>query len=418
MSSPPLIGYTKASIRTPQSQSAPTSTFTTNNIIPDLKGPIYVSLLVNLEPYFEHDYFTTKHLECTETDQLKTTVGMWMYDYQLEFPHRQMDPYVTLLNGKRTFIMNLLGPINLPFSDTTEKDKLEAQLRRYVALIPTLSSIDPCVQRSGVWLLNHQVFNTLRCSQKDLAVILTNFYLEMGLEAWLMIGESQLRKNSGFVLLKESQTEYFIVDPVTGRKYQSTDTYCPLTSIHFLVNDQNIFGNIQVETKVFMTRFDVKDGSDWRPMFKKSQEFTRGFLQEQNYPFKTSYDIRNIHSIIEAKLTKKISQWRGHRKTVWNRIVRDNLRRILIELEKDTTEYSDNGDHLEKLNFLNNNFRVSGCPLNMSYINLSHVVERVKSIGIHLSTDPRVEFGLSVYVHPYPNYIISVWVFLIALLPK
>lgn len=430
MHSPPLLGYSKAMLKTPppQGQQGPSLSFTTtptSNLVPDLKGSIYISLLINLEPFFEHSFFTTKHLTCTESDQLKNTVGSWMYDFQTEFPNRRMDPFVTLLNGKRTFIINLLGSTSIPFSNDTgrdeDKEQQESFLRRYVSLIPTLQTIDSCVEVSGVWLLHDQVLKTLRCSLKDLAVILTNFYLSIGLEAWLMIGESQLRVNSCFVLLKLSETDYFIVDPVSGSKYQHTDTYCPLSSVHYLINDKNIWGNIQEESKVFMTRYDVKISSDWRSMFKRTQEISRGFLQDSNYTFKASYDIRNIHAVIESKLTKKIGQWRGHRKTVWNRLVRDNLRRILVELEKDAAESGESAierDHLEKLNFLHNNYKISGCPLNMSYINLSHVVERVKATGIHLNTDPRAEFGLSVYVHPYPNFIISVWVFLIALVPK
>lgn len=396
-----------------------------NNFIPDLKGPVYISLLINLEPGFEPDLFTTRHLECTESDELKMTVGSWMYDFQYEFPHRRMDPFVTLLNGKRVFISNLFSPISIPFKTAEDRDQLEleGQLRRYVSLIPILHTIDPCVELSGVWLLNHQIFNALRCSSKDLAVLLINFYLTIGLESWLMIGESQLRANSCFILLKESETEFAIIDPVSGVKYQQTDTYCPLSSISFLVNSKNLWGNIQVERKVFMTRFNVKERSDWRALFKKTPDTPREALQDANYEFQLSYDIRNIQAIIESKLMKKISQWRGHRKTIWNRLVRDNLRRILVELEKDAAELSpnntaDQSDHLEKLNFLHNNYKISGCPLNMSYINLSHIVERVKATGIHLNTDPRVEFGLSIYIHPYPNFIISAWVFLIALVPK
>lgn len=412
MNSPPLLGYSKSMIKTPQSQQGANS-----NFIPDLKGPVYISLLLNLEPFFEHDFFTTKHLECTESDQMKATIGLWMYDFLNEFPFRKKDPFVTLLNGKRVCIMNLLRPINLPFPQSEDKEKMASQLMRYVSLIPVLQTIDPCAELSGVWLLN-EVFNTMRCSSKDLAVLLTNFYLSIEMSAWLMVGESQLRVNSCFVLLKEADSEYFIIDPVAGKKYRHTDTYSPLSSVHFLVNDKNIWGNIQVERKAFMTKYDVKDSSDWRPVFKKPQVTSRGALQDTNYNFQPSYDIRNIHSIIESKLTKKIGQWRGHRKTAWNRIVKDNLRRILVELEKDAHDSEDNGDHLEKLNFLHNNYKISGCPLNMSYTNLSHIVERIKSLGIHLNTDPRVEFGLSVYVHPYPNFVISVWVFLIALLPK
>lgn len=416
MDSPPLLGYTKILLKTPNSQ---TGTSTSTGFSPDLKGPVCISLMVNLEPFFDIDYFTTRHLECMESEEMRNTVGAWMYDLQSEFPHRRMDPFVTLLSGKRSCIINLIGPINQPFAQLEDQQKMESVLRRYVSLIPILHTIDPCVELSGVWLLTGDIFNSLRCSSKDLAILLLNFYLSVKLDAYLMIGESQLRINSCFVLLKESETEYFIIDPVDGTKYQHTDTFCPLSTIGFLVNDKNIWGNIQVERKVFMTNYNVKDSSDWRPMFKKTQTISKGFLQETNFNYQTSYDIRNIHSIIESKLMKKISQWRGHRKTIWNRIVKDNLRRILTELEKDAAESEDeNVEHLEKLNFLHANFRISGCPLNMPYINLAHVVDRIKSLGIHLNTDPKVEFGLGVYVHPYPQYVISVWVFLIALVPK
>lgn len=412
-----LVGYSKALLRSPQGQSA--AAYTNTNITTDfLRGAIYLTLLITLEPTTDSPTLSTKYLECTESDDVKSTMGMWMQDYLAEFPSRLIDPFVTLLNGKRVNIMNLVGPINLPFDASQSPEQSESMLRRYVSLIPVLNTIDPCGQLSGIWLLNDQVFSLLKCSTKDLAILLVNFYLKVNLEAWLMIGASHLATASCFVLLKEGDSEFAIIDPASGIKFQYTDTYCPLIKVHFLVNDKNIWGNIQVENKVFMSRYNVNDSSDWRPMFKKGQELPVGFLHERNFPFKPNYDFRNVQFMIELKLTKKFSQWRGHRKTTWNRYVRENLRKILIELEKDAVELKEPADHWEKLGFLHNNFRMSGAPLHMPYVNISHIVDHVKSVGIHLNTDPKVEFALSVYVHAYPQYVLSVWVFVMALLPK
>lgn len=54
----------------------------------------------------------------------------------------------------------------------------------------------------------------------------------------------------------------------------------------------------------------------------------------------------------------------------------------------------------------------------MSYINLSSIVERIKSTGIHINTDDKVEFALAVHIQKYPNNILSVWIFLMSLTPK
>lgn len=54
----------------------------------------------------------------------------------------------------------------------------------------------------------------------------------------------------------------------------------------------------------------------------------------------------------------------------------------------------------------------------MKYDNLSTIIERVKSTGIHLNTDNKVEFSIAVHIQPYPNNVLSVWVFLLSLIPK
>lgn len=54
----------------------------------------------------------------------------------------------------------------------------------------------------------------------------------------------------------------------------------------------------------------------------------------------------------------------------------------------------------------------------MPYVSIMNIIERVKATGIHINSDAKVEFSLSVYIQSYPMNIFSVWVFVLALSPN
>ena len=58
---------------------------------------------------------------------------------------------------------------------------------------------------------------------------------------------------------------------------------------------------------------------------------------------------------------------------------------------------------------------MNGFPIHMSYNSAEEILEKVKSTGIHFCEDERVEFARAVYIHPYPNEIISVWIYVATL---
>ena len=58
---------------------------------------------------------------------------------------------------------------------------------------------------------------------------------------------------------------------------------------------------------------------------------------------------------------------------------------------------------------------MAGFPLHMPFTEVDAVVEAVYNTHIHDVADRRVEFALAVYVHPYPNDIYSLWVYVVAL---
>ncbi|XP_036994800.2 protein CC2D2B isoform X3 [Artibeus jamaicensis] len=59
--------------------------------------------------------------------------------------------------------------------------------------------------------------------------------------------------------------------------------------------------------------------------------------------------------------------------------------------------------------------QIAGFPIQMSYTDIQSIVDAVYQTGIHSSELPHTEFALAVYIHTYPNNILSVWVYLASL---
>lgn len=59
--------------------------------------------------------------------------------------------------------------------------------------------------------------------------------------------------------------------------------------------------------------------------------------------------------------------------------------------------------------------QIEGFPIQMPYTNIQSVIDAMYQTGIHSSEFPQTEFALAVYIHPYPNNILSVWVYLASL---
>ena len=68
----------------------------------------------------------------------------------------------------------------------------------------------------------------------------------------------------------------------------------------------------------------------------------------------------------------------------------------------------------------NNNYtmQVTGFPIHLRYSDIQHIVSTVERTGIHLCEDQKVEYALAVYVHPYPNDVLSVWLYIASLVPN
>ncbi|XP_062546525.1 coiled-coil and C2 domain-containing protein 2A [Armigeres subalbatus] len=406
---PILFGYTRSNSESPEYSS-----MIIGSSLPDMRELTHISLFINLEPNVEIPTIDTNELECVELEQTKARIYLWYEEYREEFPLRAKLPLVTLLSGKRVCITRLLGPINIPF---VFDENVERMIRRYVCLIPVYYNTDACSQLEGIWLTNREMINIMCASPKDLGVLLACFYIILEYDAYLILGHSLLTGDSTFVLLREGN-DYFIVDPTSGKKYNSTDTYCPLIRIYYIVNQDNVWGNIQKENRVFLTQLDVSKSAYWRPLFGRAMAAPTGCVHDGNFLYKNSLNVRDLQKTIERKIMKKIAFWRTHRKTIWNRYISDQLRYALSSLEVDLCMEANTDRHIDVFNQLFASYRINGFPINLPYTNLTTIIAQVKSTGIHLNSENKVEFSLGVYIKEYPSNIFSVWIFLVSLIPK
>ena len=61
--------------------------------------------------------------------------------------------------------------------------------------------------------------------------------------------------------------------------------------------------------------------------------------------------------------------------------------------------------------------QITGYPLHLRYNDTTQLLRAVESTGLHLCEHERVEFGMAVHIHAYPNDILSVWLYLATLVP-
>lgn len=186
----------------------------------------------------------------------------------------------------------------------------------------------------------------------------------IGVKCWLLIGYGIPHGPTTYVLTMEknalNRKEYFIYDVENAFKYSVHDNFCPLQKIYCLMNDENVWGNIQMEERAHMSRFDVTKSSEWMPLFNK--QVSAPVITQQKLPI--SYidapSVKYLQEKIEKKIKQKIMKWRKHRVTIWNHYVCSVLKQMLPRLEWVTLveEFRKSATEFEELHGLMNSYKV------------------------------------------------------------
>jgi len=57
------------------------------------------------------------------------------------------------------------------------------------------------------------------------------------------------------------------------------------------------------------------------------------------------------------------------------------------------------------------NYKINGFPVNMPFTDIEAIVRDIHNTNVQQNDDPKSEFAVAVHVVPYPNRVLSIWVY-------
>ncbi|XP_007456238.1 PREDICTED: protein CC2D2B [Lipotes vexillifer] len=336
------------------------------------------------------------------------------------FPERRITTTVFNDEGIQILVTRYIKALNPPqqlldifLHDSNTTLDLVAH---FVSLIPIMP--DTLDENDGfdIWMTSERCISLAIGNKEEHAILLCNFFLYFGKKALVLLGTSMLEGHVAYVLTPETD-EYLLWNPLTGQCHKQFDPFCPLQSVDCLFDGENVWFNIQQNNSPRAVYFDYSKESFWKQLLPKNYQGTKAQSiqpEEIIYSDTNKSMVEDLKNRIERTLKYKIMEWRPKQPTRWNRQCTFILRQILPKLELGTGNFVSSEEESEFERLLQF-YWVAGFPIQMPYTDVQSVIDAVYQTGIHSSEFPQTEFALAVYIHPYPNNILSVWVYLASL---
>ncbi|EGR28239.1 hypothetical protein IMG5_180790 [Ichthyophthirius multifiliis] len=242
-----------------------------------------------------------------------------------------------------------------------------------------------------------------------------------------------------------------------GKKKQSViskyDKACPLYDVGCLIDGQNVYVNIQNSGSPGQIDWKVEDVKFWQPFLSKVQYdsiFGENGIEPQHknedsliYEDTPIEPVQRLEKTIQSYLENRIIESR-YKEVNYNAehtsftqkhdfYIRDNLLQWLEQMKykcrlsglgSDLSEnqngyqekYQNAKITLEKIQgeldeYIRSGENLYGFPLNLSFTSVDKVWDELKHTGIHEILASDMKYICSVKCYSYPNFIISVWVF-------
>ncbi|XP_065666713.1 coiled-coil and C2 domain-containing protein 2A isoform X3 [Hydra vulgaris] len=388
-----------------------------------IKHKTLIQLFITIEPQLQPAPHLPEKFETNEDDMLVHNSQIWLADLRNKFPRRNYKAMVTDIVGKKVFLSRFIRrqkpPDELMLDESVPISQKIKLLSRFVSLIPFISDSVQFPDICDIWTTSDQFLQMLSGDEEEHAVLLCNYFLWLGLRAYLVLGSGVPEGSTAYVLCEEMNT-FCLWNASTGESYELQNTYCPLISIGTLVDDRNIFANIQNEEHPSKLNFEITNQKYWRPFFSKTFPYPGlGSVQEEMlvyHPIDQQYTL-DLSDKLERLLREKLMEWRPRFITKFNRFCTQTFKTLLLSMESRLV-ISGTDDHGLPLQQFLSSHELIGFSLQMPYTDSSTIVERVYGTGIHNSDDPDIEFALAVHVHPYPSGVLAIWIYIGRLLRK
>ncbi|XP_021108771.1 protein CC2D2B isoform X2 [Heterocephalus glaber] len=408
---PVLLGYTWS-----KNYLSPKEDYNGQN----LRECTFINIFATIEPQIPYVTYNSKLDKFSDQVDVLERAQVFKNNCKTMFPNRRIITTVFNDEGIQTLVTRYIKALNPPqqLLDVFLHDSNATLdlIARFVSLIPfmpdTLDDNDGC----DIWMTSERCISLAIGNKEEHAILLCNFFLYFGKKALVLLGTSLLEGHVAYVLTQETN-EYLLWNPSTGQCHKQFDPFCPLQSIDCLFDDRNVWFNVQQNNTPMAIYFDYSKESFWKQLLPKSFQGTKvQSIQPEEiiYSDTNKNMVEDLKNRIERTLKCKIMEWRPKHPTRWNRQCTCLLRQILPKLELGTASLVSSEEESEFERLLQF-YWVTGFPIQMPYTDVQSVIDAMYQTGIHSSEFPETEFALAVYIHPYPNNILSVWVFLVSL---
>ena len=105
----------------------------------------------------------------------------------------------------------------------------------------------------------------------DHSLLLGNYFTSLGKKSYLVLGRGVPEGPTAYVLTAEDNGANWLWNSVTGERFGTAENFCPLTAVSAVVNEQNVWGNIQPADRPGRIRLDLQS----IPKYTELQEILR-----------------------------------------------------------------------------------------------------------------------------------------------
>lgn len=385
------------------------------------RSSTYLSIYLTLEPTLPPPEPLKAQFESSEPEEILSSSRDWVSSLASRYVRRKFRTHVLDLSGKLVCLNRFIRPLKPP-EELIVEDQVETARRVawYVSLIPSIADMTLFPGVCDMWANSELFLTMLTGDEEEHAVLLTNFFLYLGKIAFLLLGSGIPEGDTCYVLTYEDSGTWLVWNPSTAQCFGARDAFSPLSAVYMLVNQENIWANVQKYDDPPRVNFDVH-GSGWRSFFSRSQPdpgLPSVQPQELTYPPVDTTQINQLKERLEITLRDAIMKWRSTQRTPWNRHAISVLRKLVHELEEPRATGKVTSPDLSQLATIMTSHKVCGVCVHQGYSTMASVVEAVHSTGVHLTQACDAEFALALYLKPYPAFIISVWVYVASLVKR
>ncbi|KAG2393318.1 hypothetical protein C9374_006849 [Naegleria lovaniensis] len=343
------------------------------------------------------------------------------------------------IEGKATLITRYITPQDPPTELQTA-----AELARFVSLIPMVDD-SLAYGANDTWVGSQEFLDTKAGDWEEHAILLCNYLLSIGRLAFVVLGKGVPEGETAYVLTVENNAAsqnsshsyqdnrkcLWLWNPVTGEKYSVDDPLCPLQEIHTIFSQHNVWVNVQKKVQPSTMKFDLNDVSQFYPLYHPTRDANKMIAKEASDPkgkiqykkllyTKTSNDqaIR-LEQDIRRAIEEGFSKWR-HKATIWDNSLSKTFKDLLqsFESSKKLDQPLSEENQQQALAIVNESSAINGFPLNFAFKDIKEIVTEVRNTMVYDTYENDVKFALAVYVEPYANGVMSVWVYVASVINK